>query len=408
MLLSRDKFSQQLKDALIHFHDYAHLQNHPLIEALGICHIGNNADVQGLRRVLLEAIERFKPSDTIPFHASERRAYEILNLRFIEHASPCEIMQELALSPAQYYREQRKALDALTDLLWCQAEHPWRDVEPANRPTEEPITAAIPGGKTEYPYAGYNYERIALKELLAQVMQGIQALAQEHQVALELDPNTEPLVTSTDRTLLRLSVFSVLSHIVLRACGGKLTVTASQEYSHDVIKLAYAGLVSEADNEQIQKLEMARSWLQQLGGHLHLEYGSGNLHHAATHLVAYLRIPICPKTILVIDDDEATLQLFTRYASGQDVQIVSASSGAEGIQLASKMTPALIVLDVMMPSHDGWDVLLTLKHNPDTMHIPVIVCSVLNEPELALSMGASEFLRKPVDRIRFLATIRRW
>ena len=69
--------------------------------------------------------------------------------------------------------------------------------------------------------------------------------------------------------------------------------------------------------------------------------------------------------------------------------------------------PDLITLDVMMPSMDGWQVLRDLAQNPATQHIPVIVCSVLKEPELAFSLGARAYLKKPVDRLELLATLAR-
>ncbi len=75
--------------------------------------------------------------------------------------------------------------------------------------------------------------------------------------------------------------------------------------------------------------------------------------------------------------------------------------------MVAENPPDLIILDVMMPTMDGWQVLRSLKQNPGTEKIPIIVCSVLKEPELAISLGARAYLKKPVDRLELLATLER-
>jgi CheY-like chemotaxis protein len=77
------------------------------------------------------------------------------------------------------------------------------------------------------------------------------------------------------------------------------------------------------------------------------------------------------------------------------------------MSLVAENPPDLILLDVMMPTMDGWQVLRSLKQNPTTEHTPIIICSVLKEPELAISLGARAYLKKPVDRLELLATLER-
>jgi CheY-like chemotaxis protein len=62
------------------------------------------------------------------------------------------------------------------------------------------------------------------------------------------------------------------------------------------------------------------------------------------------------------------------------------------------LKPAAILLDVMMPAMDGWEVLQALQTNPQTGTVPVIICSVFNDPDLAYSLGADRFLAKPINR----------
>jgi CheY-like chemotaxis protein len=87
--------------------------------------------------------------------------------------------------------------------------------------------------------------------------------------------------------------------------------------------------------------------------------------------------------------------------------VVGAKDGAPALRLAAELQPRLITIDVMMPNLDGWEVLQRLKTTPETAHIPVVVCSVLHEPELALAMGASDYLTKPVQQADLLAVLER-
>jgi CheY-like chemotaxis protein len=114
----------------------------------------------------------------------------------------------------------------------------------------------------------------------------------------------------------------------------------------------------------------------------------------------------CP-TVLVIDDNEGLVKLLDDYLTGHACQVIAATDGPEGLRLAQELVPEAVVLDVMIPGMDGWEVLQRLRHHPQTADIPVIMCSVLDSPELAHSLGASLFLSKPVSRDEVLAALHR-
>ena len=106
--------------------------------------------------------------------------------------------------------------------------------------------------------------------------------------------------------------------------------------------------------------------------------------------------------LLVIDDNEGLVELFRRYLTGEDYRVIGAPDGVEGQRMAEEHSPDLIVLDVMMPQRDGWEVMQLLRNRQSTRGIPVILCSVVEDPELAFSLGAAEFLSKPVKREELL------
>ena len=82
------------------------------------------------------------------------------------------------------------------------------------------------------------------------------------------------------------------------------------------------------------------------------------------------------KTILIIDDDPTVSELIKRQLTKDAYNVVIANNGKEGIELARKIKPNLITLDILMPEMDGWSVLRTLKADPETENIPVVMASI--------------------------------
>jgi CheY-like chemotaxis protein len=113
------------------------------------------------------------------------------------------------------------------------------------------------------------------------------------------------------------------------------------------------------------------------------------------------------EVILVIDDNPDAVGLLERYLTGMPYEIISALDADEGFRLSQELEPSWIVLDILLPHTDGWKMLQNLKSHPRTRHIPVLVCSALDNPDLALSLGADSYLQKPPDRISFLEALRR-
>ena len=102
-------------------------------------------------------------------------------------------------------------------------------------------------------------------------------------------------------------------------------------------------------------------------------------------------------TVLVIDDDDSAQDMMKRFLEKQGYSVIQAKSGEMGLKLATEHMPDLITLDVMMPEMDGWEVLNTLQSNDRSKKIPVIMLSMANEPDIGYSLGATDYLTKPVD-----------
>jgi urea transport system substrate-binding protein len=113
-------------------------------------------------------------------------------------------------------------------------------------------------------------------------------------------------------------------------------------------------------------------------------------------------------TVLVIDDDPNARDLIARCLSKQGFLVRTSASGQAGLQLAKELLPDAIILDVMMPSMDGWAVLSALKADRDLVDIPVIMITFLDDQNQGLELGAAEYVRKPLDYKRFAALLSKY
>jgi len=112
-------------------------------------------------------------------------------------------------------------------------------------------------------------------------------------------------------------------------------------------------------------------------------------------------------TVLVIDDDAEACEIIRRFLE-KDFNVVTAISGEQGLRLAHELQPAAITLDVMMPEMDGWSVLRALKADPQLNKIPVIMLSMIDDRTRGYSLGAVDYLTKPVDRELLRKTLSRY
>jgi CheY-like chemotaxis protein len=111
--------------------------------------------------------------------------------------------------------------------------------------------------------------------------------------------------------------------------------------------------------------------------------------------------------VLVIDDDPTVRDLMERFLVREGFPVVTAANGVDGLRLAREVRPAAITLDVLMPDLDGWTVLAALKGDPELADIPVIFVTILDEKTKGYSLGATDYLIKPVDRERLAHVLER-
>jgi len=111
--------------------------------------------------------------------------------------------------------------------------------------------------------------------------------------------------------------------------------------------------------------------------------------------------------VLVIEDDRDAAQLIQANLSSAGYETVVCNNPEDAAKEAAEMQPDVVTLDLLMKPASGWEVLPQLKRNLRTTYIPVIVISIVDQPAIGTSLGADEYLVKPVDRASLLAAVRR-
>jgi PAS domain S-box-containing protein len=107
-------------------------------------------------------------------------------------------------------------------------------------------------------------------------------------------------------------------------------------------------------------------------------------------------IPADRKVILAIDDDPQVISLYERYLNNQGYYVVPLTEPSKAKQRILELQPYAVTLDIMMPNTDGWTVLTALKSDPETRHVPVVICSIIEQTDKGFNLGASDYLVKPI------------
>ena len=397
--LTREQFLKHLRDALNHLRDPNYLRQSPLAAAFGVA---NQPDTPAaLRCILVDAIKSLKPEADEPPQSRAWRLYESLLYRYVQYFSQLEVADQLGISTRQLRREQRAALETLAHQLWEQL-----DVE--RQRDEKPSYEDLAWLKETPPESPTD-----LKRELPAVLELTRPLATQHGVHLALAVDDDLPQAAADPVAVRQTLISLLSAAIPRASSCHHVRVSARALDREVAievecarpgrfgKPARSWKPARSSDNDAARLDMARQLADLCGGSLTIS-DSGEGFSARLVVPALGQLPV-----LAIDDNAGTLRLLQRYTAGTRYRLVGTPDPEQALALAQELAPHVIVLDVMMPHVDGWEILGRLRQHPLTAHIPIVVCTILAEEELALSLGASAFVRKPVTRQAFLAALDR-
>jgi CheY-like chemotaxis protein len=402
----RETLVGYLQDALAHLYERPHLDGH----ALGPIVFGTKASVSGdkLRRLLLDAIERLRPAPSCPPGAPAWRSYRFLVLRYVEGVKRQRIAAELQMSVRQSQREHRRALAELAAVLY-------QDRSGTDEPRPDGFQAETAGARAEAAPSGGDADLLRIggtppgdpvdiADTLRDAVGIVERLAEMRGAQVRVQIETPLPRIPINRLVLRQVVIDLVTCALdsaPRAAVRLLAADSPQGVRVEVTAVGEPGGRREPP-DTAARLSASATLIALQGGALVNAPREG----LAFHAVARLPRPRT-NTLLVVDDNPDVAYMFARFLEGAAYRVLHASTGAAALQIARQAAPDAITLDVLMPSQDGWDTLRQLVGDPATSDVPIIMCSVLPERSLALSLGVREFLDKPVRREALLDALGR-
>ncbi len=286
-------------------------------------------------------------------------------------------------------------------------------------------------------------EDFELPALVEEIRAIVKPLIEKNSNVLEIVCPSDIGSMHSDRTKLKQNLLNLVSNATKFTSNGKVTLTLerNRELPHEPVSFAVQDTGIGMTPEQLAKLfspfaqadasttkryggtglglAITRHFCEILGGSIAVDSTAGlgsvftmvlpgkkpsastvpAVTGVAQALADQAHVRNAP-LVMVVDDDPASRQLLCMALNKEGWRVVEAAGGEAAIDMARQLRPAAITLDIMMPRMDGWSVLTALKSDPELSDIPVVVVTCTSDRGLALSLGASDFMTKPVDRSR--------
>jgi signal transduction histidine kinase/DNA-binding response OmpR family regulator len=278
----------------------------------------------------------------------------------------------------------------------------------------------------------------AIAPVVEDVVNTVATLVAKNQNSLRLECPPEIGFMCADQTRIRQALLNLVSNAAKFTENGTITINADRTVADTgewiVISVSDTGIgltaeqkgrlfqdFVQADASTTRRyggtglgLAISRRFCQMMGGDITVESEPGRGSTFTIRLPAdgtSSQAPVLPKSrpptratdshraplILVIDDDDSVRKVTTHFLTREGFAVMTANGGQEGLRLARELQPAAITLDIMMPDLDGWTVLAAIKGDPATAGIPVVLMTIVDEKNRGYSLGAADYMVKPVD-----------
>jgi CheY-like chemotaxis protein len=403
---ARPAFLHQLQQALASLYDPVQLRKSPLVRILGVEQQGDPATA--LRQLLVAAIEALEPDERVPAHTSLYSSYHLLNQRYVEQFTQKEVADDFGLSIRQLRRREKKALALLAERLAGQQRLDELDnllVGPAQRGKLD-AGISTPSRREEMAWSQKTFpsDSTDVATLLASMLEVADPLLRSLRVEVEVHLADALPRLVVEPVTVRQALLGVLTLAARFAPHRTLVIRTAAKPGAVEIQIAVDARLASLplhDADAAEGVRIAGELVALFGGQLEVETGE-----ARGRPLVRVTLPSEQQlTVLAVDDNPDTLHLFSRYSANTRYTVIGVRQPGQVLELAAKVAPQIIVLDVMLPEIDGWRLLGQLRAHPALERAPIIVCTILPQEGLARALGASGFLRKPVGRDEFLAAL---
>ena len=401
-MVSMDKatFREELETALAHLRDVVRLRTMDLATAL-LPDLSHEERGWGLSRCLLSAIEELKPLAADRGYWGLRR-YHLLTLRYVNSLPVADICAEVAIGERHCYRQLLRARDELAEQIWSDRFASETSEGADRQPAANASLQAMLERETEHLQG--QAQRVQPGEVIDGVYHVLAPVATRRGTAFDLSLTADMPVVGVAPEILRQWLLGLLGSMITMDGVKRLTLSTRVLGERLSVAVRAEGSFS---SDLLRRLDRTGPMEGSLGGLASMqgiELLDADLNVSAVRY-AYTLPLAGDLTVLVVDDNADLRLLLRRYLIEGGYAPLLADTGEAGLRLAQTTPLYAIILDLMMSHEDGWDVLQSLGHDPRTSAIPVVVCSVLNQRDLALLLGARRFLQKPVMCEHLLATL---
>jgi PAS domain S-box-containing protein len=301
------------------------------------------------------------------------------------------------------------------------------------------INDVLDMSKIEAGKMDLDVEEFDLRELLGAVRDYVLPLAERRNDVLEIRVENAPARVAYDQQKLRQILINLISNACKFTSDGQVIVGVRVDDTGWLeIRVADTGIgmteeqlsklfrpFMQADSSMTRRyggtglgLAISQRFCEMMGGRIEVSSTPGRGSTFTVRLpqsMPRVRGPVPDmKTegqeavVLVIDADQSIYSTLSSSLAERGLRVEWARTGEAGFDAAREQRPHVIVLDINMPAKQGWNVLALLKEDPQTAPIPVVMVTSLGDPELGLALGAADYLIKPIQPERLIATVQRW
>jgi CheY-like chemotaxis protein len=392
-MITCEEFEQQLRDALTHLYDPDYRPPEPLCITVGCDPLAGPLEIKS---ALMREIGAMAPPPGLPPDARPRQIYELLYNRFVLRLTQEETAERLNISVATAWRIQKEAIHELARRIW---EQTLGQPKPAE---EKPgAQAADWRAQAESELASLLAGAPDVRSDVAEVINGVVGLWNLPDVGgsvrLVVEFVQSGLVAAVHPVALRQVLIAAVRRLAACMSSGEIKIFATLVEGNVTINLVAP--IAKASQPDLEELTQNLLAPKEISITAQLDNG---------YIFWHAGLPSLGRvTVLVADDNPDMVEFYRRSTEGTRYRIISTARGRSLLEVATATVPDIIVLDVMLPDVDGWELLLHLREHPATRHIPVIVCSVIKDEELARSLGAALYLAKPVRPGEFVEALDR-
>lgn len=392
-----ETFLQNLHEAMAHLYDPAYEPPRLLAEVLRADAPGDAAAVQAAIR---QTIEDLRPADGTPRSARSVRVYRVLHDRYVQQLTQENVAERLGITTRHLRREQHEAITVLARHLW--AARCRQSAAVAEQPAPAPeVTAQASDRRLQMRQELEALQHSSPGQVtnVADVLTGIADLlrnvtARSGLTVTALPPRGDLLVAVPPSALRQLLVATITT-LAQQMQSGSIELSCREVGDNVTIGVA----CSPYEGSGITRDELADEIVA-------FYRGSVEQQRVGPRLSILLTLPSTqPIAVLVVEDNPDLVHLYRRYCQGTRFRIMTPPQDQSVLAAIAEHRPHVVLLDVMLPDVDGWELLTHLHEHVETRGIPIVVCSVVQQEALALALGAVSYLAKPVMREGLIAAL---